>query len=326
MTCDNTAHFLSSFYFSFSTLPQQRGDCYFCKTLILSPFSHKAPSNLKHKAAFPCSSARPPKPNPLCKWSGAPSLPLPGRLLASPHPYSLPKTGSLEGATSGVSSRMLSYLGKTCLGMDRRLRTALDARFMTKLVSLQCKVPPGPQRQSFHRLWSYSKWYCSHAQPPRNQLTSLGPAQQQTVLTKQWFPDYTLRPDFANAGTTIPLSLSTAWQQSLKKTHKNPEGVTEGRMSRRTSCFAQSTLMQSRTCDQGGTAPHSQPPIMQTEPTRLLSRLSPGHSWSSISDFTSSRGCKSKSMLILRACKNWLECMNQSLHSPMTPPTASLQL
>lgn len=30
--------------------------------------------------------------------------------------------------------------------------------------------------------------------------------------------------------------------------------------------------------------------------------------------------------LIPRACENRLECVNQSLHSPMTPPTASLQL
>lgn len=130
MTCDNTAHFLSSFYFNFSTLPQQTGDCYFCKTLILSPFSHKAPSNLTHKVAFPYSSARPPKPNSLCNRSGASSLPLPGRLPASPHPHSLPKTGSLEGAESGGSSRTVSYLGKTCLGMDRTLRT----------VCLGCKV------------------------------------------------------------------------------------------------------------------------------------------------------------------------------------------
>lgn len=30
--------------------------------------------------------------------------------------------------------------------------------------------------------------------------------------------------------------------------------------------------------------------------------------------------------LIPRACENWLECVNQSHHSPMIPPTASFQL
>lgn len=36
---------------------------------------------------------------------------------------SLPKAGSPKGAESGVSSRTMSYLGKTCSGKDRRLRT-----------------------------------------------------------------------------------------------------------------------------------------------------------------------------------------------------------
>lgn len=123
MTHDTTSHFLSPFHFSFSALLQYMGDCYFNKTLILSSLTHKPPSNRKHKVAFPRNPASPLKPNPLCKQSPANSLPLPGRFPASPHPHSLPKAGSSEGAESGVSSRTESYLQKTCLGKDRRPRT-----------------------------------------------------------------------------------------------------------------------------------------------------------------------------------------------------------
>lgn len=131
----------------------------------------------------------------------------------------------------------------------------MNTRFMTKLVSLQPKMPPGPPRQCFPPLRSYPKRCCSHAGLPRNQLSSLEPAQLQAVLTKQCFPDYVLRSDFAHSGTTLPLSLCTAWQQPLKP-HKNLEWVTEGRMSRRT--LLQPTLMPYRTRVWGGTAPSLQ--------------------------------------------------------------------
>lgn len=124
--------------------------------------------------------------------------------------------------------------------------------------------------------------------------------------------------------TRVPLSLPTAWQQPLK-THKNLEWVTEGRMSRRT--YDLHSLHQCHLGHSFGKAlpSHTQPPVTQTDPIGLLFFQdcllgTPGIY------FRHYRLQWVQGTLIPRACENWLECVNQSLHSPMTPPTASLQL
>lgn len=121
--------------------------------------------------------------------------------------------------------------------------------------------------------------------------------------------------------TRVPLSLPTAWRQPLK-THKNLEWVTEGRMSRRT--YDLHSLHWYHLGHSFGKALPPPPPLSPRQrPSGFFQDCllgTPGIY------FRHYRLQWVQGILIPRACENWLECVNQSLHSPMTPPTASLQL
>lgn len=197
------------------------------------------------------------------------------------------QAGSLEGAESEVSSKKASYLMKTCLGKSR-----------TRTVCLRCKVH---DQTSFLATESTSRSprpvLSFHSNPiPSNAIlmqsslkhsSSLG---LQAALTKQCFPDYTLRPDAAHSQTTLPFSLPTAWQQHTEvwngwQPAGSAEELDDGHSPR--WCWYEMSLVKKRP------PIPAQPAVIQKEPTETVS-------WAPrafISDFVSSRGCRGLSSL-----------------------------
>lgn len=124
----------------------------------------------------------------------------------SPLPSSVPKQVPWK-EQSEVSSKKASYLMKTCLGKSR-----------TRTVRLGCKVHDqtsflATQSTSQSPRPALSNPIPSNAVPMQASLkhnSSLLLKLLKAVLTKQCFPDYTLRPDTAHSRTTLPLSLPTA--------------------------------------------------------------------------------------------------------------------
>lgn len=203
---------------------------------------------------------------------------------------------------------------KTCLGKSR-----------TRTVCLRCKVH---DQTSFLATESTSRSprpvLSFHSNPiPSNAIlmqsslkhsSSLG---LQAALTKQCFPDYTLRPDAAHSQTTLPLSLPTAWQQHTEvwngwQPAGSAEELDDGHSPR--WCWYEMSLVK-----KWPPIP-AQPAVIQIEPTETVS-WAPLGIYFRLREFQRVQGT-----LIPGACENWLECVNQSLHSPLTPWTASLPL
>lgn len=224
------------------------------------------------------------------------------------------QAGSLEGAESEVSSKKASYLMKTCLGKSR-----------TRTVCLRCKVH---DQTSFlateSTSWSprpvlsfHSNPIPSNAIPMQSSLKHSSSLGLQAALTKQCFPDYTLRPDAAHSQTTLPLSLPTAWQQHTEvwngwQPAGSAEELDDGHSPR--WCWYEMSLVK-----KWPPIP-AQPAVIQKEPTETVS-WAPLGIYFRLREFQRVQGT-----LIPGACENWLECVNQSLHSPLTPWTASLPL
>lgn len=200
---------------------------------------------------------------------------------------------------------------KTCLGKSR-----------TRIVCLGCKVH---DQTSFLANESTSQSprpvlsnpISSNAVPMQASLkhnSSLLLKLLQAVLTEQCFPDYTLRPDTAHSQTTLPLSLPTTWRQKSEM-----GGSQQGQQKNLMMGTAHDAAYETSLGKKWPPIP-AQPAVIQIEPTKTAS-------WAPLGIyFRPHEFQRVQGTLIPGACENWLECVNQSLHSPLTPRTASLPL